>query len=446
MTSSNMGVDMNVRKQRITTQAKKIILQVHKHLREQDEKISETDLEMKTAATTGVSISSLHRIKQQSKRGLIHSPPPRTRKAPVIGAVDDLKRDYIRREILSFYEREESPTIDALLKRIKGQPVGFSGCVSTLRKLVSQLGFRYKRVERNRFMLMEKDDIVAARSKYLRIVDDNRKAMNPKPEIYLDETWVVNPKENGKGQNLADSSVGSKQKTVKADRLGIVHAGCENGFIPEAFLSFRLSDGNKGNYYNIDHANFQCWFQEQLLPHIPPNSLIVMDNARCHSEFQDKAPTNNSKKWEVINWLTKHNISHDSSHTKSELLCLVKIHKHKQGYVIDEIAHNAGHEVVRIPLNHCLLNPIELIWDQVNEEIKNNYSYNKEKSFQEITLAAIKTITATDWKNCIQRTRKIENEYRKKDMAFEHVMENIENITCIAGESSDSDSDIYMDM
>ncbi|MPC50180.1 hypothetical protein E2C01_044003 [Portunus trituberculatus] len=148
MTSSNKGADMKVRRQRITTQAKKIILSVHKHLRDQDEKISETDLEIRTSAATGISVSSLHRIKQQSKWGRIQSPSPRTRKAPVLGAVDDHKRDYIRREILSFYERKEVPSIDALLRRVRGLPVGFSGCVSTLRKLVMFSKFESRAVSR----------------------------------------------------------------------------------------------------------------------------------------------------------------------------------------------------------------------------------------------------------------------------------------------------------
>ncbi len=37
---------------------------------------------------------------------------------------------------------------------------------------------------------MERSDIVAARNKFLREPNMNRHTENPRPEIYLNETWV----------------------------------------------------------------------------------------------------------------------------------------------------------------------------------------------------------------------------------------------------------------
>ena len=39
-------------------------------------------------------------------------------------------------------------------------------------------------------------------------------------------------------------------------------------------------------------------------------------------------------------------------------------------YVIHEIVKAAGHEVVRLPLYHCELNPIEMAWVQVKGYIR----------------------------------------------------------------------------
>ena len=37
----------------------------------------------------------------------------------------------------------------------------------------------------------------------------------------------------------------------------------------------------------------------------------------------------------------------------------------------------AGHEVVRLPVAHCILNPIDLAWAQVKGHIKtNNRAFN----------------------------------------------------------------------
>jgi transposase len=55
---------------------------------------------------------------------------------------------------------------------------------------------------------------------------------------------------------------------------------------------------------------------------------------------------------------------------KAELLVLVKQHKHKfERYVVDELAAQEGKTVLRLPPYHCELNPIELIWLQIKNEV-----------------------------------------------------------------------------
>lgn len=408
---------------RLTSQTRKIIMNVYNYFRHHHERESETDVMIRTAAATGISIRSLQRIKQQHRSGVIKSPPSRTRISPVMGALDDFDNDCVRREILSFYERGEIPTVDALLKRVKEPPVSFSGASSSLYKLVKQLGFRYRKVESGRYMLMERNDVVVARNKYLRLIGENRKSNSPRPEIYLDETWVNQNECVTKCWTVADGSVGPKLKTGKGARYIIVHAGGEDGFVPGALLFFRSKNGNKGDYHDsMNHTCFQSWFQTQLLPNIPAHSLIVMDNASYHSKILNKAPASNSKKCEIIQWLTEHNIAHDPSHTKFELLKLVTSHKNMQVYVIDQIARDAGHEVLRLSPYHCQFNPIELIWAQVKTDVKKKNSNNNQtlKRVEDITKNAINRITAEDWRKCIRHTRVVEDEYRRRDREGGH--------------------------
>lgn len=90
---------MTVSRPRLTSQAKKIqiIMNLYNCLRNQDKKESETDVEIRTAAAaTGMSVRSLHRIKQQALN--IQSPPQRTRISSVMGAVDDSDRLYTARD------------------------------------------------------------------------------------------------------------------------------------------------------------------------------------------------------------------------------------------------------------------------------------------------------------------------------------------------------------
>jgi len=49
----------------------------------------------------------------------------------------------------------------------------------------------------------------------------------------------------------------------------------------------------------MDYKNFSSLIQEQLLPNIPKNSLIFMDNAKYHNLYvEDAFPTPQSLKVE----------------------------------------------------------------------------------------------------------------------------------------------------
>ncbi|XP_066970876.1 uncharacterized protein [Macrobrachium rosenbergii] len=426
---------------RLTSQSRRIILNVYNHYRNQDQRESEMDVERKTAAATGISVRTLQRIKRQHREHGIKSPPCRTRISPVLGAVNNFDKECLRRVILSFYERGEIPTIESVLEKVKEPPISFPGAQTSLRLLVRQLGFRYKKVRSGRFMLMEREDIVVARNKYLRILNENRNSSSSKQEIYLGETWINQNDCVSKCWTIADGSKGPKLKTGKGDTFIILHAGGRDGFIPGALLFFTSKNGNKGDCH--DSMNYMCfhdWFQTQLLPNIPAHSLIIMDNASYHSKMLNKAPTSSSKKCEIIQWLTENSINHDPSHNKHELLDLVKVNRCKQVYAIDKIASEAGHQILRLPPYHCQLNPIELIWAQMKTEVKKNNSHgNQTLKKVEVARTAINSVTIEDWRKCIHHTREVEDEYRRKDRAFDHLLESF--ITDINDDSSEFDGD-----
>ena len=149
------------------------------------------EVDIKTAEATQVKVRTIRTIKNQSRSsldGVIKSPAPRPRLKPIMDTVDDFDKEAIRREILSFYERGELPTLDSLLEKVTEPPISFKGRKSTLRKIIRNLGFRYKIHNSSRAILMERSDIVASRNRYLREIDMNRKSENPRPEIFLDET------------------------------------------------------------------------------------------------------------------------------------------------------------------------------------------------------------------------------------------------------------------
>jgi transposase len=111
--------------------------------------------------------------------------------------------------------------------------------------------------------------------------------------------------------------------------------------------------------------NFQKWFCENHLENISIKSVIVMDNASYHSCKSETCPNSSTRKADIQAWLTKHNIPFDKKLVRPELLALVKANKPEPQYIIDDIAKEKGHIILRLQPYHPDLNPIELVWDNL---------------------------------------------------------------------------------
>ena len=55
-----------------------------------------------------------------------------------------------------------------------------------------------------------------------------------------------------------------------------------------------------GDYHGqMDGSNFEKLYNKKLLPNLPSNSIIVMDNASYHSVQTDRAPTTATRKADI---------------------------------------------------------------------------------------------------------------------------------------------------
>ena len=140
----------------------------------------------------------------------------------------------------------------------------------------------------------------------------------------------------------------------------VVHAGGVEGWVQGAELVFR-SKTNSADYHDeMNSEHFMEWFNGQLLPNLTNPSTIVLDNATYHNKQKDKPPTTANRKNEIRQWLDRHNITYSDKDIKKTLLDKVKQHRPTPLYLTDEAAHKHGHTVLRLPVAHCELNPIEL--------------------------------------------------------------------------------------
>ena len=107
------------------------------------------------------------------------------------------------------------------------------------------------------------------------------------------------------------------------------------------------------------------WFRERSIPNLPATSVIVLDNAKYHNSVVEKIPTKSSTKKDMIQYLDSHYISYDKKLLKAEMFMLIKARNPASQYLTDVFANQHSHAVLRLPVGHCELNPIELVWAHV---------------------------------------------------------------------------------
>lgn len=102
-----------------------------------------------------------------------------------------------------------------------------------------------------------------------------------------------------------------------------MHAGSEQGFVPNALLTYKANSVSGDYHSNMNAENYEKWLKERLVPNLPPNSVVVLDNASYHNVQNDRAPNSNSKKIEMQRWLTEKNIAINQDMYKIELYDLI---------------------------------------------------------------------------------------------------------------------------
>ena len=159
-------------------------------------------------------------------------------------------------------------------------------------------------------------------------------------------------------------------------RIIIIDIGSKDGFLGcgRAFI------GKKGSLDYHDEMNaqhFEDWLGE-VLEKIPDHSVIVIDQASYHRRVTDatKNPTSNWRKADIISWLHRNNIDVPEPFEKFEdatlpvLRQLCKENKVKQKFVAEEMVESSGKDLTLLwlPVAHCELNAIELIWAHVKSK------------------------------------------------------------------------------
>ncbi len=83
---------------------------------------------------------------------------------------------------------------------------------------------------------------------------------------------------------------------------------------------------------------------------------------------------------------------------------------------MDQLAKFTGHEVVRLPVSHCELNPIEMAWSQMKGYIKTHNTLFTLSKMEQLTHAGFDVVTPVRWKSLVAHVlTKTEDHYWEVD-------------------------------
>ncbi len=291
---------------------------------------------------------------------------------------------------------------------------------TTLTRALDRWGFEFGKGTRSQH-LKEKDEIIALRQQYLRRMRLNRDEQGApvKSEIYLDESYVNKNHSNDFIWYSGEDGPWVQKPTGKGERLIIINAMSSTGWVKDAKLVFQ-SKRKTGDYHGqMNTALFQKWFSEKLIPNIPDNSLIVMDNASYHKTLSSLSPpTPSCSKERMHTWLIANRIPCEKNCLKAELIAVLQKVAPAPIYEVDEIAKKWGHEVIRTPPYHPELQPIEMCWGIVKNHIARNCNF---------TLANLKLqledgftkVTPSTCTRIIKKIKAKEDQFWNEDMLLD---------------------------
>ena len=122
--------------------------------------------------------------------------------------------------------------------------------------------------------------------------------------------------------------------------------------------------------------------------------------------------------------------------------------------IVDSIAKNAGHETLRLPPHHCELNPIEMVWGVLKNYVATENKDMTPKSVEELFRKRHAELKDQPefWKKCVEKVKRIEEDYRKSDISVDIQVEKLcvelhpdslsdsDELECLSSETSDIES------
>uniref|UniRef100_A0A1X7V752 Tc1-like transposase DDE domain-containing protein n=1 Tax=Amphimedon queenslandica TaxID=400682 RepID=A0A1X7V752_AMPQE len=164
----------------------------------------------------------------------------------------------------------------------------------------------------------------------------------------------------------------------------------------------------------------------------------------------------------MIAWLVYYGVEFlDDDCTKSQLFSIVQDAARRMGVtdtknIVDKMALEAGHEVVRLPVVHCTFNLIELAWAQVKGRITTRLSTSLRVNVEVFTfkftlteveclaMEGFKVVTKERWADLVEHVRdKVEDHnWQNDNLDLDERFRISEFVIHVGSESNDASSEL----
>ena len=377
---------------------------------------------LRTAEALGVGVATVKRVMADFNRDPSLLDNPCKMRGRPVHAVDSSHQGSIRTYIRSANKEGKYITLSTIKDYLNDISNTDSFHIATLARTLNRWGFEFGKGTRSQH-LKEKDHVVVARRKYLRKKRANWAESSGietiRPEVYLDESYVNKNHSNDFIWYFGEDGPWVQKPTGNGERLIILNAITQSGWVPDAKLIFK-STRKTGDYHGqMNFELFKKWFTEMLIPNIPENSIIIMDNASYHNTLADHSPpTAQSSKEKICKWLDENDVTYPDHCLKVELVELLTKQSPEPIYAIDEIAKSYGHEVIRTPPYHPELQPIEICWGVVKNHIARNCNFTMKNLIEQLGNGFDK-VTSETCKKIIAKIRMHEDRFWSEDLQID---------------------------
>jgi transposase len=376
----------------------------------------------RTAKALGLGVATVKRIMARythSGDKVVVRVPQRPGRPPsrIFPNVQPIVRQFIRTENLGG-RRVSTEMVESYLHTVHGIEIP----KTTLWRALKRWGFTHGE-GRRRDSLKEQGRVILARRDYLRakLANRNTDGTLKRSEVYLDETYINKNHSSQFTWYLDDDGPLVNKPSGVGPRLIVVHAITKDGWVEGAQLLFEAKKRTGDYHGQMNWDNFSKWFKGQLLPNIPPKSLIILDNARYHNVYADNFfPSKSSSKEQLRQWLTHNSYPWREDMLKSELMELCTRFAPAPEYQLDILAAEHEMSILRTPPYHPELQPIETCWAVVKNYMADNCDFTM-KGLRERLPEGFTKVTPHTCQGIIAKVIEQEENYWTEDEKLDEV-------------------------